>query len=511
MKAQPCPRENQRASTPDTRFTLECTKPRGRNLGRGWSHGRGRSLRLLIALGWLAAPAGWLAAEQGPYFEIQAIDDSTGRGVPLVELETVNNVRVVTDNAGRVAFHEPGLMDREVFFHVRSHGYEMPKDGFGYRGTRPTPVAGARIKIRLKRLNIAERLYRVTGQGLFRDSQLLGHAVPLARPVLNGGVLGQDSVQGVVHRGMIRWFWGDTNRAGYPLGLFRTSGATSRRPDGGGLPVADGIDLDYEVRDDGFSRAMIELPEKEGVVWIDGVSVVSDATGGEVLVCHYSRRAGLEKELAHGIALFDETAKVFRAAAVREPDAWQIPRGHPTRWTDAQGLDWLMIGDPFLLARVRATLADVLDPSAYEAWDGTQWQKSSAPPKPGPLTDVETGQPVAIHAGSCRWNAHRQRWIMIANQVGGTPSNLGEVWYAEAPAPTGPWAQARRIVTHDRMDFYNPVHHDFLDAAGGRVIHFEGTYTNTFSGNPDATPRYNYNQIMYRLDLDDPRLAGTRD
>ncbi|MBP86631.1 MAG: hypothetical protein CMJ64_07945 [Planctomycetaceae bacterium] len=45
-----------------------------------------------------------------------------------------------------------------------------------------------------------------------------------------------------------------------------------------------------------------------------------------------------------------------------------------------------------------------------------------------------------------------------------------------------------------------------LDKDGGRVIFFEGTYTNMFSGNNDQTPRYNYNQIMYKLDLSDPRL-----
>jgi hypothetical protein len=33
--------------------------------------------------------------------------------------------------AGIVAFNEPGLMDREVYFHVRSHGYEFPADGLG--------------------------------------------------------------------------------------------------------------------------------------------------------------------------------------------------------------------------------------------------------------------------------------------------------------------------------------------------------------------------------------------
>jgi hypothetical protein len=489
--------------------TAPHSRPRSTRMARRLALAAG--WRWLALLGGLAGAAAAIAADTttAPH-EIQAVDAATGRGVPLVELETVHNVRLVTDNAGRIAFHEPGLMDREVFFHVRSHGYEVPKDGFGYRGARLTPTAGGRSEVRLQRLNLAERLHRVTGQGLFRDSLLLGRAVPLARPLLNGGVLGQDSVQGVVHRGRIRWFWGDTNRAGYPLGLFRTSGATSKLPSAGGLPVVDGIDLDYAVGADGFSRAMIDLPEKEGVIWIDGVSVVPDDAGREVLVCHYSRREGLVQELAQGIAVFDEAAEVFRSAVGREPGAWQIPRGHPTRWRDADGTDWLLIGDPFLHTRVRATLAAVLDPSAYEAWDGGQWQKTSAPPKADPLTDADTGQPVTIHAGSCRWNAHRQRWIMIANQIGGKPSYLGEVWYAEAASPTGPWVKARRIVTHDRMDFYNPVHHDFLDEAGGRIIHFEGTYTNTFSGNPDATPRYNYNQVMYRLDLDDPRLAGAR-
>ena len=45
-----------------------------------------------------------------------------------------------------------------------------------------------------------------------------------------------------------------------------------------------------------------------------------------------------------------------------------------------------------------------------------------------------------------------------------------------------------------------------FDQDGGRLIYFEGTYTHTFSGNDNATPRYDYNQIMYRLDLADPRL-----
>ncbi len=62
-------------------------------------------------------------------------------------------------------------------------------------------------------------------------------------------------------------------------------------------------------------------------------------------------------------------------------------------------------------------------------------------------------------------------------------------------------------MTHDKYSFYNPKQHPMFDKDGGRIIFFEGTYTTTFSGNPDPTPRYDYNQIMYQLDLSDPRLA----
>jgi hypothetical protein len=119
--------------------------------------------------------------------------------------------------------------------------------------------------------------------------------------------------------------------------------------------------------------------------------------------------------------------------------------------------------------------------------------------------DVDTGKRVTIHTGTVNWNAFRKKWIMVGVQAGGT-SFLGEVWYAEAASPLGPWTRARKIVTHDRYSFYNPAHHPFFDPQGGQFIYFEGTYANTFSGNLEATPRYDYNQIMYRLDLADPRL-----
>jgi hypothetical protein len=96
---------------------------------------------------------------------------------------------------------------------------------------------------------------------------------------------------------------------------------------------------------------------------------------------------------------------------------------------------------------------------------------------------------------------------MIAVESFGSTSFLGEVWYAEADTPLGPWVYARKVVTHDKYSFYNPKQHPMFDQQGGRNIFFEGTYTTTFSGNSDPTPRYDYNQVMYRLDLSDKRLA----
>jgi len=220
-------------------------------------------------------------------------------------------------------------------------------------------------------------------------------------------------------------------------------------------------------------------------------------------------------------------------------------QAHPIRYRDGD-VDYLYLGEVFPNVRVQADWEHYVDPSAYETFtcleqagapaeaklllddDGQvryEWRRGGEPIhgameqrliKAGRLkaeqahflpTDVDSGEPVVMHRGSVRWNEYRRRWIMIATQQGGT-SLLGEIWVSEAPEPTGPWRRAKKIVTHDQYSFYNPVHHPFFEQQGGRLIYFEGTYTQTFSGSPVATPRYDYNQIMYRLDLADPRLES---
>ena len=509
---------------------------------------RGTRALLTAALAVLVAPCA--ARAQGrAYFTIKVVDDRTGRGVPLVELRTTNNIRCYTDSAGVVAFGEPGLMNRDVFFHVSSHGYEFPKDGFGFRGRRLRTTPGGSARLRIRRKNIAERLYRITGQGIYRDTVLVGRKSPIRQPLLNGRVLGQDSAQVAVYRGRIYWFWGDTSRESYPLGHFATSGATSLLPARGGLDPNVGIDLTYFVDAEGFSRKMAPLPGP-GMVWLDALMVLKDQAGRERLLAHYSLMKSLGERLEHGLMAFNDKTKTFERLVKFKADTRLEPAGQPLRVTVAGRRYFYFTPSAYPFVRVRAEWDHVLDPGKYEAFtplargsgydakspkldrgpDGRlawSWKADTAaldaarqrdlvrrggikPPEAWVrLRDVETGKPVGLHRGSVRWNAFRKRWIMICNQAAGT-SFLGEVWYAEADAPEGPWLLARRIVTHDRYSFYNPVHHGFFDQQGGRIVYFEGTYSHTFSATKIPTPRYDYNQILYRLDLADPRLAVVR-
>jgi hypothetical protein len=498
------------------------------------------------ALCCLRAPAPATAAEG--YFAIEVIDEATGRGVPLVELRTVNEIRYLTDSSGLAAIDEPGLMEgAPVFFHVSSHGYEFPKDGFGYRGKALNVRAGESARLKMKRINIAERLYRVTGAGIYRDSVLLGRPVPIRQPVLNGRVFGSDSVVNAVYRGKVAWFWGDTNRPGYPLGNFNVPGATSVLPAEGGLEPGRGVDLDYFTGPDGFARQTAPVPGP-GPTWIFGLVVLNDSSPGQAgprerMFAGYSKIRPPMETYERGLVEFNPATNTFEKAAVYPLDAPNYPTGQAFLHT-AGGVEYVCFATAYPLTRVKAEPEALKHPEQFEAFtclapgapaeqaqvvrtaDGSPrwtWTPGAAAVTPAVqaklikagmlkpeeailhLRDATTGKPVTAHAGSVHWNAYRKRWVMIVCESWGT-SLLGETWYAEADSPLGPWVYARKIVTHEKYSFYNPKQHPMFDQDGGRLIYFEGTYTHTFSGNEHPTPRYDYNQVMYRLDLADPRL-----
>jgi hypothetical protein len=63
------------------------------------------------------------------------------------------------------------------------------------------------------------------------------------------------------------------------------------------------------------------------------------------------------------------------------------------------------------------------------------------------------------------------------------------------------------VLSHDHYTFYKPRLHPEFTQAGKPYIYFEGSYNTLFTDHQAPTPRYDYNQILYRLDLDDPQLA----
>jgi hypothetical protein len=67
-----------------------------------------------------------------------------------------------------------------------------------------------------------------------------------------------------------------------------------------------------------------------------------------------------------------------------------------------------------------------------------------------------------------------------------------------------------KVLSHNNYAFYNPRLHTEFTAADSSILLFEGTHSKTFANHPEPTPRYDYNQILYRLDLDDNKLAAAR-
>ncbi len=488
-------------------------------------------MSIALLVGWSLAVLATMLAEvpvTAPYFGIRVVDAATGRGVPLIELRTVNDISFFTDSNGWVAFREPGLMDRDVYFAVSGPGYEHGKDGFGFRGVRLATKPGTSATVKITRTNIAERMTRVTGQGIYRDSALLGLAKP-NEPNIEAGVMGQDSVQAVPYRGKLFWLWGDTNLPNYPLGNFQTTAATSPHD---GKPD-DGIRLTYftDPARPEFVRKMVPFNEP-GPIWLFGLLTVADDKKQDVLISHFTRRKNLAEELEHGLVKFDDNSGTFaKLSTLPSTEKWRFPRGNAVRIGE-----YYYFAFPFFHTRVKATLEDVRTPDRYEAFafdpksKAYAWQRDAAPTTQAEeakliaakamasdraryrITDAVSGKPVQIHFSSIAWNEYRKRWVLIGVESGtkDSPSALGEVWYAEADEPTGPWGKAVKIASHPRYSFYNPRQHAFYAADGGRIIYFEGTYTTTFSGNPTPTPRYEYNQLLYRLDLSDERLKIAR-
>lgn len=450
-----------------------------------------RMVLLIAALG--AVPRMVVAIEP---CRIEVVEAGTGWPVPLVELRTVHGVRLVTDNAGLIAFDLPELMGRETWFDVHGHGYGVAKDGFGMRGVRLTPEPGKTLTVEVQRTIIAQRIGRLTGGGLFAQSQKLG----LEPDWRESGVLGCDSVQNAVHDGRLFWVWGDTQLPRYPLGIFDASAATTAVRPLESLEPPLRVRFDYVTDEKGAPRGTAKMPG-DGPTWVTGLVTLSDRTGAARLVATYMKINPPLEVYQWGLAEWDDETQGFKSVrtvwtkSTDAPKAPPVPEGHATIWTDEQGKAWALFGNPFPKLRCPATFEAWQDPATWEVLE----PQESVP-------SADDGDPIEPHTGSIAWHPWRKRWVTVFMQHFGKPSTFGELWYAEADAPSGPWGPAVKVLTHDDYTFYNPRLHIEFTPEGSPLLFFEGTYTVQFSSNKQPTPRYEYNQVLYRLYLSDRRL-----
>jgi hypothetical protein len=487
---------------------------------------------------WLGVLAFLLAARclaATPYW-VRVVDAETGRGVPLVQLSTTNFLTYWTDSNGVAVVDDPALAGHDVLFKVHSDGYVFEQKFLGDPGKVLHVEADHHDELKLKSLNIAERLYRITGADIYRDTVLAGLKPPIAHPLLDGGVVGQDTNIATVYNGKIFWCWGDTN--GLANFNYAVTCATSELPARGGLDPSVGVDLTYFTNPQGFARPMLPI-HAPGLVWIGGLFTATDPSGKERLLASYTRVPGLAPPLECGIAEFDDATGHFRVIA-----KMPLSKGHISTHPFPVKVDGKAYWYLYPLERVPDDWKSILDSASYEsytclvpgasldmahpqlerkaagglvcgwkrntAWIGADDERKliaqgllDAAHANFPLIDVDTGKPTNARPDSVVWNAYRGKWILLSERV-------GTIFYSEADQPTGPWLKAKAVLTHAAYNFYNVVEHPFFDADNGRTIYFEGTYTSSFSGAKHDTPRYNYNQMMYRLDLADDRLKAAR-
>lgn len=497
-----------------------------------------------------AISGGNVSTSTTAFFRITVVDEASSRGIPCVRVSTTNAAEFWTDNAGVVAFFEPDLMNRDVYFDAETHGYSRRKNAYGAAGVTVRTTPGGRITIPMHRDSIAQRLYRFTGAGQFRESQLLGDPIPgVAEPDFPP-VMGQDGGDAVAWGGKIYWFWGDTLIPRFPLGVFKSVAAISEFPEHGGLSPDGGINLRYLRTSNGDLRPMVNLPG--AVYWYSVPRTATDSSGKEHLLTDYCQVEGYLNATERGMLEYDETSGFLERRCVFPKDS-AVPfnrnEGTPFRFRK-RDREYFLYPSPYPAVRCPADFESQTDFSVREAFtclrDGSRfdgsaeqldrdskgslvwkWRRNTSPIAEAEMnkltesgamrpeerwyavTDVDSGKPVKSHNGSINYNPWRKRWVCLRLESAGA-SPVGEVWYLEGDTPLGPWIYARKIATHawrgHAYAFYGVGQLPMFDREGGRVIYFKGSFSAEFGdGNP--IPRHNYNNFMYGLNLDDPRLA----
>jgi hypothetical protein len=288
--------------------------------------------------------------------------------------------------------------------------------------------------------------------------------------------------------------------ARYHLGIFDSTSATSAVQPLGKVEPPLRLKLDYFRDDKGSPRGVAKMPG-DGPTWITAYVSLPDKSGTPHLVASYTKIKPPLESYEWGLCVWNDATSNFErlrsvwSKSEKTPKRPPMPAGHPMFWKDDAGKEWVLFGNPLPTFRCPAT---------FEAWqDESTWEVLKPQDSVVSATD---GRRVKLHSGSMAWNPWRKRWVAVFMEANGKPSAFGELWYVEAKTPTGPCGKAVKILSHDNYTFYNPRIHPEFTAADSPILIFEGTYTQQFANHPAPTPRYDYTQILYRLDLDDAAL-----
>jgi hypothetical protein len=499
-------------------------------------------------------------ADSNDYCRITVVDNQTGRGVPMTRVELESRHSYYTDSKGIVAFHEPDIMDTDLHFSFRSHGYDLDlvahptgkyRDQTNWETTsiRLACATGGNLMLQMQRSDnqVAQRLYRLNGYGIYRDSALMGIAQPLAEPLLNTGVTTQSEAISTVHSGQVFWAWADT----YGTALAhnqKVAVATSELYGSGGLNPETGVDLDYFDNTAGtFTKEM--AAGMNGTVELTSLVSAEDTQSNAHLVAQHRREHNGTTYL--GLMEFNPATETFvllfeetEATADANPSVYGPSAS--VMELNVSGSDYFYYMKKHL-SRSGNDYASVTNLGTYEAFTcldpgekmngaSTQvnrsggnlvwsWQILTDPIGNQEMNelvshglmndnerwirpyDVLTGSSLNFNDSSVMYNAYRQRYCMIMQENGGVASDMGEWWYMESDTPMGPWTYARQIVTHAEYGFNHPCFHPYFSVNNGAKMLFSGTIDKADSGTRTALKGYDYTQIMYLLDLADKRLA----
>jgi len=436
-------------------------------------------------------------------FGIHVVDEADGRGIPMAIVRMSNGVEHLTDSAGWIRIDEPGLMHSRVRLEIHSPGYRMPARGKDSAAVELQFSTTGDVVVPLVRVDIAQRMYRVTGTGIYRDSELLNREVPL--PIGNhaAGLVSAWGVQRASIGKKVVWCWRQSLLSHGGMTSVSVAGAWSDFPEHGGLDPTQGIHFAYLPAGTEQVHSLLTA-EDPGAIWIEGLTSVPDETGKLNLVAHYIRQGAEGERAEHGIAIWTDEKRFERIVVLGDEYEWQFPAGQ------------CVTRQPFCHVRCPARLDAVRNPGAFEAlsWDTTShkytWQQSRPPMSQReestwiaegsisqPRTQVRdhnSQKPVPVQESSIEWNPHHRCYVMIASSVD------GDVWFCESRHLEGPWENAIRIISAEPGRCSSPVQHPFMNQDGGRIIWFETALLDS------GLPRYDRNELMHRLDLDDPRL-----